>query len=184
MKQQSTIVCFRQIYYTPLSSFYLYSIPVHVLKNNATRIDEYVKETGRKSSQTDGMVMSSTGVLYFGLLADDSIAMWDTKNAPSFTTGQRTISRDHALRQWPDSFSFDGKGNLWCVVNKLQNILNNKVNINELNYRLIQTRVGVNSYLYYENGSAPEWPDITAGAESIKLAFAALLAIVLMYVAK
>ncbi|XP_020281980.1 protein yellow-like [Pseudomyrmex gracilis] len=176
--------CERQIYYTPLSSFHLHSVSVDALKNNATRINPYVKELGRKSSQTDGMMMSSTGVLYFGLLADDAIAMWDTKTAPSFTIGQRIISRDHVLTQWPASFSFDHEGNLWCVTNMLQNVLNNKVNINESNYRLIRARVGFKSYLYYENGTAPEWPDVTADAESVKLTFASLLIVVLALVAK
>lgn len=157
---------------------------MHALKNNATHIDQYVRELGRKSSQTDGMVMSSTGVLYFGLLADDAIAMWDTQTAQSFTIGQRIISRDHVLTQWPDSFSFDGEGNLWCVTNMLQNVLNNKVNINEPNYRLIRSRVGFTSYLYYENGTAPEWPDVTADAGSVRLTFATLLAVVLALVAK
>lgn len=172
------------MYYSPLSSFHLYSVPVSALKNNATSIDQYVKELGRKSSQTDGMAMSSTGVLYFGLLADDAIAMWDTKNAPSFTTGQRIISRDHVLTQWPDSFSFDEDGNFWCVTNMLQNFLNNRVNIDQPNYRLIRTRVGVRSYQYYENGTAPELPDITGGASSIRLAFATILSIVLVFIVK
>lgn len=171
------------MYYSPLSSFHLYSVPVSALKNNATTdIGRYVKELGRKSSQTDGMAMSATGVLYFGLLADDAIAMWDTKNI--FTTGQRIISRDHVLTQWPDSFAFDENGNFWCVTNMLQNFLNNRVNISVPNYRLIRTRVGVKSYQYFENGMAPELPDITAGANSVRVALATLLAVILLFIAK
>ncbi|KYN10999.1 Protein yellow, partial [Trachymyrmex cornetzi] len=177
-------ICFRQIYYSPLSSFHLYSIPVLALKNNLSNIDQYVKELGRKTSQTDGMVMSSTGVLYFGLLADDAIAMWDTKNTRSFTVGQRIISRDHVLTQWPDSFAFDEDGNFWCVTNMLQNFLNNRVDINIPNYRLIRSRVGVKNYQYYENGTAPELPDFTAGADSITFVLVALLSTILVFIAK
>lgn len=162
----------------------MYSIPVSAAIYNATNIEHYVKELGRKSSQTDGMIMSATGVLYFGLLADDAIAMWDTKNTSSFTVGQRIISRDHVLTQWPDSFTFDENGNLWCVTNRLQNFFNNRVNIDEPNYRLIRTHVGVKSYQYYENGTAPEWPDFTAGADSVKFVLATLLAAILVFVAK
>ncbi|EZA61730.1 hypothetical protein DMN91_004410 [Ooceraea biroi] len=174
----------RQVYYSPLSSFHLYSVPTSALKNNVTNIQQYVKELGRKSSQTDGMAMSATGVLYFGLLADDAIAMWDTKNSPSFTTGQRVISRDHALTQWPDNFAFDEDGNFWGVTNMLQNFLNNRVNISVSNYRLIKTRVGVRSYQYYENGTAPDLPDVTAAADSIRFAFTTLLPIILLLIAK
>ncbi|XP_025995983.1 protein yellow [Solenopsis invicta] len=174
----------RQVYYSPLSSFNLYSVPVSALKNNATNIDQYVKEVGRKTSQTDGMAMSSTGVLYFGLLADDAIAMWDTKNTVSFTNGQRIISRDHVLTQWPDSFAFDEDGNVWCVTNMLQNFLNSRVDVNVPNYRLIRSRVSVRSYQYYENGTAPELPEFTAGADSVRIAFAALLSIILILIVK
>lgn len=128
--------------------------------------------------------MSATGVLYFGLLADDVIAMWDTKNTSSFTVGQRIISRDHYYTQWPDSFAFDNDGNLWCVTNRLQNFLNNRVNIDTPNYRLLRIHLGVRSYQYYENGTAPEWPDINAGADSVKFALATLLAALLVFVAK
>lgn len=173
----------RQIYYSPLSSFHLYSIPVSAARDNVTNIDQFVKELGRKESQTDGMAMSATGVLYFGLLADDAIVMWDTKIS-FFTVGRRIISRDHVLTQWPDSFTFDEDGNFWCVTNMLQNFINNRVNINASNYRLIRTHLGVRSYQYYENGTAPEWPDFTASAETVKFALATLLAVLLVFVAK
>ncbi|XP_036142820.1 major royal jelly protein 3 [Monomorium pharaonis] len=174
----------RQVYYSPLSSFHLYSVPVSVLKNNVTNIDQYVKKLGQKSSQTDGMAMSATGVLYFGLLADDAIAMWDTKSTTSFTVGQRVISRDHVLTQWPDSFAFDEDGNFWCVTNMLQNFLNKRVDTNVPNYRLIRSHVGVRSYQYYENGTAPELPDITSNANSIRFMFTALLPTMLILIAK
>lgn len=154
----------QQLYYSPLSSFHLYSVPTAVLKNNTKNIDNYVRELGRKSSQTDGMMMSSTGVLYFGLLADDAVAMWDTKLFPSFTTGQRIISRDHSRMRWPDTFAFDESGDLWCVTNELQNYMNNKVDTSQPNYRLIRIHTNSKSYQYHESGAAPEQPVITAGA--------------------
>ncbi|XP_018341762.1 PREDICTED: uncharacterized protein LOC108748225, partial [Trachymyrmex septentrionalis] len=178
-----------QLYYSPLSSFHLYSVPVFALTNNLSNIDQYVKELGRKTSQTDGMAMSSTGVLYFGLLAlsllaDDAIAMWDTKNTPSFTVDQRIISRDDVLTQWPDSFTFDEDGNFWCVTNMLQNFLNNRVDINMPNYRLIRLHVGVKNYQYYENGTAPELPDFTAGADSVTFVHVTLLPTILVFITK
>ncbi|XP_012271633.1 protein yellow-like [Orussus abietinus] len=173
----------RQVYYTPLSSFHLYSIPVSVLKNRTDNVDRYVRELGRKNSQTDGMAMSMSGVLYFGLLADDAVAMWDTKHMQSFTTGQRVISRDHALMQWPDTFAFDEEGNLWCVTNSVQNFLNNRVDVSQPNYRVIKMHSGTKSYQYLEDGSVPDLPTVTAGARraardlsALAALFAALLA--------
>lgn len=175
----------RQVYYSPLSSFHLYSIPTSVLKANITNVDEYVKELGRKNSQTDGMMMSARGVLYFGLLADDAVAMWDTKQSNSFTTGQRVISRDHERMQWPDTFAFDEDGNFYCVTNSFQNVLNNRVNVSTPNYRVVRARTGVKSYQYLEDGSAPEQPEIpTSVANRISLAVATGLTILLVYAAQ
>lgn len=173
----------RQVYYSPLSSFHLYSMPTSVLKSNTSNVDPHVKELGRKNSQTDGMMMSSTGVLYFGLLADDAIATWDTKQSPSFTTGQRVISRDHERMQWPDTFAFDEEGNFYCVTNSLQNVLSNRVDVNTPNYRVIRTRTGANSYQYLEDGSAPNQPEIpVSGANSISPTLATGLVILLAFV--
>ncbi|XP_076656180.1 dopaminechrome tautomerase [Halictus rubicundus] len=170
----------RQLYYSPLSSFHLYSMPTSVLKNNMTNIDEYVKELGRKNSQSDGMIMSNTGVLYFGLLADDAVAMWDTKMSNSFTTGQRVISRDHERMQWPDTFAFDDSGSFYCVTNSLQNILNNRVNITAPNYRVVRSKTGLKSYQYLEDGNMPEQPEIPAStANRISLGLTMGLAVLL-----
>ncbi|XP_057323338.1 protein yellow-like [Microplitis mediator] len=170
----------RYVYYSPLSAFNLYAIPTSVLKNNTQNVDSFVRDIGRKSSQTDGMMMSATGVLYFGLLADDAVAMWDTKNQPSFVTGQRIISRDHVQMQWPDTFGFDEEGNLWCVTNSLQNFINNKVDPTVANYRVIRISTGTKSYQYHEDGTAPPALAITAGAaDRVAMAMATLLIAVL-----
>lgn len=171
----------RQVYYSPLSSFHLYSIPTSVLKSNLSNVDEYVKELGKKISQTDGMMMSAKGALYFGLLADDAVAMWDTKQ--SFTTGQRVISRDHERMQWPDTFAFDENGNFYCVTNSLQNILTNRVNTSVPNYRIVRAKTAVKSYQYLEDGTAPEQPEIpTSVANRISLAVATVSTILLAFV--
>lgn len=165
----------RQVYYSPVSSFHLYSLPTSVLKNNTKDVDRFVKELGRKNSQTDGMAMSANGVLYFGLLADDAVATWDTKQSSSFTTGQRIISRDHIHMQWPDTFAFDEDGNFYCVTNSFQNFINNRVDIDVPNYRVIKTRALSKSYQYFEDGSTPELPDITAGSATISYILPSLL---------
>lgn len=175
----------RNVYYSPVSSFHLYAVPTAVLKNNTQNIDPFVRDIGRKSSQTDGMMMSASGVLYFGLLADDAIAMWDTKQQAAFITGQRIISRDHVQMQWPDTFAFDENGDLWCVTNALQNFINNKVDTNLANYRIIRISTGTKSYQYHEDGSAPAGPIITAGAKQhLTITIATIFVVVFAFILK
>ncbi|XP_046604211.1 protein yellow-like [Neodiprion virginianus] len=174
----------RTLYYSPLSSFNLYSIPVEVLQNSSIiDVQNYVVDLGNKISQSDGMVMSNTGVLYYGLLADDAIAMWNTSTSQPFATGRRTISRDHLLTQWPDTFGFDEKARLWCVVNSLQNFLNDKVDVTQYNYRIISSNAMQRSYQYLPNNTAPELPVITAAAGQIRIAMSTVFTILLVFLA-
>lgn len=159
----------RTLYYSPLSSFQLFSVQTKYLKDEVERADIHlkVKVLGRKPSQSDGMTMTNAGVLYFGLLGDDAVSMWDTKQLTNFAQGQRIISRDHHLMQWPDSFAFDQKGQLWCITNRLHKFLDNSLNIEEPNFRAIVSITNTANYQYYSNKSSPELPDIPAGASSI-----------------
>lgn len=139
----------RMVYYCPLSSYRLYSISSAVLRDprsSTTGVSSQVKDLGRKASQTDGMIMDQNGVLYYGLLADNSIARWDS-NTP-FSDSQKVITRDKAYLQWPDSLAFDMSGNLLVVTNKLQKFIYGKLNLTEPNFRILQGNVGAKSYLY------------------------------------
>ncbi|KFB47337.1 hypothetical protein ZHAS_00015415 [Anopheles sinensis] len=75
----------RNVYYSPLSSYHVYSLPASLLRDpefnaRATpqQILEAVVDYGQKVSQTDGMFMDNQGVLYYGLLGEYAIAKWDT----------------------------------------------------------------------------------------------------------
>lgn len=175
----------RYVFYAPLSSFHLYALPTWVLKNGTRDVHRYVRELGRKDSQTDGMMMSSTGVLYYGMVADDCISMWDMAASASFTAGQRLISRDHEKMQWPDTFAFDENGFLYCVTNSLQNFINNRVNVSVPNYRVIRLATPwMKSYQYYGNRTAPELPMIVASADRVTFALGTCLIVVLAFVMK
>ncbi|XP_043482840.1 major royal jelly protein 1-like [Leptopilina heterotoma] len=181
----------RIVYYSPLSSFYLYSIPAAALRNRTDDINSYVKELGRKRSQSDGIAMSATGVLYFGLLADDAVSYWNTTQRAnsnyqqsSFAIGQRIFTRDHALLQWPDTFAFDEKGQLWCVTNRLQMIISSMYNITADNFRIIKSNAMAKNYQYYEDGSAPVLPAIPAGVDRVGFSLATCLAVLLVFLMK
>ncbi|XP_046754075.1 protein yellow-like [Diprion similis] len=174
----------RILYYSSVSSFHLYYIPVKVLQNGSiTNVHKYVREVGRRTSQTSGMVMSNTGVLYYGLLADDAITMWDTLTTPTFVSGQRTMYRNHSLLQWPDTFAFDEDGQLWWVTNRFQNFLNDKVDKTQINYRILSSNVTQKNYQYFRNGTAPELSVITAAAGQIRIAISTAFAILLVFLA-
>ncbi|XP_026468585.1 protein yellow-like [Ctenocephalides felis] len=144
----------RVVYYCPLTSFHLYAMPVHILRNESLSSDQgflrtLVADVGIKASQTDGMIMDNEGILYYGLLGEHAIAMWDSREP--FSSGQRIISKDQTFIQWVDGMGFDENGYLYVVINRLQNFVAGYVNRNEVNYRILRAHTGTRSYVFAEN---------------------------------
>lgn len=144
----------REVFYSPLSSHHLYSINTSVLKNeaNTNNGQEFmgqVRDLGTKASQTASMIMDYQGVLYYGLLSDNSIGRWDSHTP--FQTGQKIISRDPEYLQWPSSFAFDDMGNLTLMTNKLQKFIYDKIYLDQPNFRLLSANVQSKSYIYDNN---------------------------------
>lgn len=120
---------------------------------------ELVRSHGQKSSQTDGMGMSSSGILYYGLLADNAIGMWDTKNSSS-KIDEVIFIQDYQTIQWPVSFAFDFHGRVWFVTNRAYRYEIDSMDLNQVNYRIFVGDTESKSYQYYEDGSAPSLPII------------------------
>nr|BDD85308.1 yellow-x3 protein [Ischnura senegalensis] len=204
----------RYLYYSPLASYNIYALPTDLLRdsNSASRgVSGAVIDLGRRRSQGRGMVMDERGILYFGLLAQNAVARWNSTNStsnqfsangynqygvgggfgtfggPAYSTedprrpfdpnnrgvnfggvldgvlrrgslegSHVVISADDKLLQWPDTLAFDSTGNLWLTSNRLQNFLNNRVNLDEPNFRVIRGYTGTKSYLYGD-GSDGRW---------------------------
>ncbi|EEB11025.1 major royal jelly protein 4 precursor, putative [Pediculus humanus corporis] len=140
----------RTLYYCPLGSYNLYSVPTSVLKNPnlSSDISSSVKDLGRKQSISDGMVMDNRGFLYYGLLGQNAVVSWDSNRGTRIDDGSRILARDNNLLQWPDSFAIDDSGNLYVVSNRLQNYITGRVNLNEPNYRILRAPLGIRSYMY------------------------------------
>ncbi|CAG9786094.1 unnamed protein product [Diatraea saccharalis] len=173
----------RTVYYCPLSSYHLYAVNASVLRNDSIgstdgAIRPYVVDLGTKASQTDGMKMDSTGVLFYGLIGNSTIAEWNT--TVDFHVGQRTIARDPNYIQWVDRFTFDDRGNVYVVVNRLYNFVKNQVSTSEVNYRILKSHTGTKSYVYAEDLKPAGVPGAAAaptlGASLLLLALAHLLA--------
>lgn len=154
----------RNVYFTPMSSYYLYSVSASQLRNERNpNISSKIRNLGRKSSQTDGILADANGTLYYGLLSDNSICKWESTKTP-FTSGQKVIARDPTYIQWSDSFAIDDMGNLLVVTNKLQKYIYGQINLSEANFRILQSYIGVKSYLYGVPSEVPMEPKMETGS--------------------
>lgn len=143
----------RNVYYSPLSSYHLYSIPASVLRNpdfartaSPRQVLETVTDHGVKISQTDGMIMDNQGNLFYGLLKDSAIAQWDSYK-PFTLPNQRIVAKDDDFIQWTDGMTFDDEGHLYVVVNRLHNFVAGRLNPSEVNYRILRATTGTYSYV-------------------------------------
>ncbi|XP_052860249.1 protein yellow-like [Anopheles cruzii] len=143
----------RNVYYSPLSSYHIYSLPASLLRDpefnaraTARDILEAVTDYGRKQSQTDGMIMDNQGVLYYGLLGEHAIARWDTYR-PFTEKNQQIVARDATYIQWVDSMGFDHEGYLYAVVNRLHNFVAGRLNPLEVNFRILRAKTTGLSYV-------------------------------------
>lgn len=144
----------RNVYYSPLSSYHLYSLPASLLRNpefslHATprQIYQAVTDYGLKVSQTDGMIMDNQGILYFGLLKEHAVAQWDSF-LPFTLENQPIIAKDETHIQWTDGFGFDEGGYLYVIVNRLHNFVAGRLKIDEINFRILRSKIGTISYVH------------------------------------
>lgn len=144
----------RNVYYTPLTSYHLYSIPASLLRDpdfarRATPRDvlQAVTDLGLKISQTDGMIMDNRGILYYGLLKEHAVAQWDSYK-PFSLDNQLIIAKDDNFIQWTDGMTFDEEGYLYIVVNRLHNFVAGLLRPNEINFRILRAKTGTLSYVY------------------------------------
>ncbi|KAK4874586.1 hypothetical protein RN001_013946 [Aquatica leii] len=171
----------REVYYCPISSLHLYSISTAVLKNESSSNNNRdfpgeVRDVGLKSSQSDGIIMTNHGVLFYGLLGDNSIAQWNSTT--SFTKSQKILSRDVNYIQWTNAFTIDTNGTLTVLSNTLQKFVHGPLDISRYNFWLLSADIGQQSYLYddpnfeylpYEHVSTSTTPKPTTSVSSSAL---------------
>ncbi|XP_071448646.1 protein yellow-like [Hetaerina americana] len=141
-----------KLFYAPLGSFNLYSLPTSLLRNppaNSSEVSRAVVNLGRRTSQGDGMAVDSTGTLYFGLLNQDGFARWPrearvTEGNPS---DAEVLAVDSVRLQWVDSFGFDNINKYLVVLSNRIQILQQQ-NTSEVNFRLLGYKINARSYMY------------------------------------
>ncbi|KAF5294946.1 hypothetical protein FQR65_LT10659 [Abscondita terminalis] len=142
----------RMVYYSALTSYSLYSLGTHVLKDKELcRSGEWRREVeyvGQKRSQSNGLVTDSKGNLYYGLLSRYGVGRWNVKKP--FETA-RNVDINKRTIIWPDSFAFDNAGHLYLLANGMNKYLSRNYQLKlstDIKFRILKMFTGTNSYLY------------------------------------
>ncbi|CAG0901892.1 unnamed protein product [Darwinula stevensoni] len=122
-----------QVYFCPLTSFELYSIPTEILRNETLatgNLDDYIIEHPQRPSQADGMVVVGD-TLYFGSLAENAIYSYRVNNS------YEMVARDDVTMEWVDTFAVSD-GYLWFTTNRLHLFFLGQLAEDEPNFRIMR----------------------------------------------
>ncbi|ODM91781.1 Protein yellow [Orchesella cincta] len=143
------------LYFSKIAGDHIYRLNTTTLKNgaqlkaNSMLSDADVQDLGAKpSGQSDGSAMDNRGRWYFGSLPESAVYYVDTTGNPGNLTSSSTKAVGNRREmQWPDTFSFDGMGNLLFTSDRFQLVDADMINPNEVNFRLIRFKTDSVSYL-------------------------------------
>lgn len=138
----------RTFYYMAQTSRKIYSVSTDVLKvekHQNRNISGFITNHGEKQGQSGGMMGDSEGILYYGLLPLDAVGKWNTSEPIESAS---IVEQNHEIIKWPDSFSFDSKGNLHLITNSILYFSRNSIDISDINFRIVVLATGANSYQY------------------------------------
>ncbi|KAG5880746.1 hypothetical protein JTB14_025510 [Gonioctena quinquepunctata] len=140
----------KYFYYTPQTSFHIYSIPTEILKTELASRKQLnncnVKNVISKSGATGGMVGDSTGNIYLGILPEDSVVVANPTNGTV-----KVIEQNSDIIKWPDTFAFDKNGYLYVTATQILRFTNKGLNPKDVNFRILKLYTGTRSYFYCDN---------------------------------
>lgn len=140
----------KTLYWCALTARNLYAIDTAIIQDFSTPhadIEAAVMNLGDKGTNTDGMSADNRGLIYYTMLEDQGIGIYDPdkKSYETFISDERMV--------WVDGMTFDNKGYLIFNNNRLHELFGGDLDWDD-EYNLIIWKAylgeGVKSYLYAE----------------------------------
>uniref|UniRef100_A0A6V7K7C7 Uncharacterized protein n=1 Tax=Bracon brevicornis TaxID=1563983 RepID=A0A6V7K7C7_9HYME len=166
----------RFVYYTFLAPIEVFRVPISILRVDSGDIDDnFVRAVVQKSFRSESMMMEADGMIYLGCVDQHAVARWNTTAENESWLNQRVLLETDSRLTWTSSLAIDEKGYLWVVSNSFQNFAKGSLSSQEYNYRILRMRLSHKNYQYRQDGTGPEYVQITAGASSILGSFVTAL---------
>ncbi|KAL6977962.1 Major royal jelly protein [Sarracenia purpurea var. burkii] len=132
----------RRLYFHSLASVREGSVPVSVLRNQSLFADDadsswqvFTISEPARPSQSASEDMSSTGILFFGLLSQMAIACWNSRTPFTHENIHITQQDNHTL-QFPSGIKIFGD-TIYVMTSELQNFIAGTQKINDVKYRIL-----------------------------------------------
>lgn len=133
----------RTLYFHSLSSYIEFSVKTSILRkpsSTKTGANEFkiVGGTRGLNGQASASAIDRRGVMFYGLVAQDSIACWDTKK-PFGVSSTGIVAMNSNTLIYPNDIKIDSstRQSVWVISNKLPMFQAGLLNKNEYNYRIL-----------------------------------------------
>lgn len=154
------------LYWCPLIGHTLYAIDTKALRNfqlSDAELSAAVSIVGQKVGMSDGMAMTSDGVLYYGNLEGCQLNSWQT-DLPFNSANQLVVYSNNTVLNWIDTFAFDAQRRLIFTSNRLAYFFNDQLDFSGAsgpNFRILAAPLDVSSYMRHPSPSSsfsPSFP--------------------------
>lgn len=96
---------------------------------------------GPRGQSSVSFLDQKTGVLFYALVNLNAIACWKTSN-PSYTMeSQGRVYMNNVTMVFPNDLKVDRTGNLWVLSNRLPKFMYQKLDPNDVNFRILTAPV-------------------------------------------
>lgn len=142
----------RVLYFCSLMAYDIFAISTNILKNESWCRSNFwryeLQNVGRKQGQTDGMMMDSSGNLFYSLIPLYGVGKW---NILEPFESSEVIYRNRSTFKWTDGFGMDQKGNLYLMTNWAYRFFEPNYSLqfsSDIKFRIHRMHSGTRSYLY------------------------------------
>ncbi|KAF4526882.1 hypothetical protein B566_EDAN013793 [Ephemera danica] len=128
----------RTLYYNVLNNFRQSWVQTSVLRNESLSLNSpqsYQTGTGVRTSQCGDTAIDQRGVMFLGLLGEQTVACWNTRS-PYQSSNIITLARDDETLQFPVSIQVDTSDRLWVMSTKFQRFAVETITPGETNFRV------------------------------------------------
>ncbi|XP_065209850.1 protein yellow-like isoform X2 [Planococcus citri] len=132
----------RRLYFHSLASVREGSVPASVIRNQSLFTDDadsswhrFIISESARPSQSASEDMSSTGILFFGLLSQMALACWNSRT-PFTPENIHIAQQDNETLQFPSGIKIFGD-TIYILTSELQNFIAGTTRANDVKYRIL-----------------------------------------------
>lgn len=131
------------LYFHPMNSFHEFAVSTRALRSRNADYKDFrdLGSRGPKSQAGVSFYHRKTHVLFYALVQLNAVACWRATNPAYTMESQGRIYMSNITMVFPNDVKVDANDNLWVISNKLPLWMYGKLNLDEVNFRILTAYV-------------------------------------------